>query len=93
MNFIILVGLLMIIYEKYLFEECINENKNIVNFFESSIFATIIKNNGKLFIISGIINIFLKNTMFELYSFIILILVCLIFVISYIMGLVTYMKK
>ncbi len=89
----IIVGFLMILYEKYLFEESLNGNKNIINFFESRIFANIIKNNGRLFIISGIINIVLNNTKFELYSFIFLILVCLIFVISYIKGLILYIKK
>lgn len=89
----IIVGFLMILYEKYLFEENLNGNKNIINFFESRIFANIIKNNGRLFIISGIINIVLNNTKFELYSFIFLIFVCLIFVISYIKGLILYIKK
>lgn len=89
----IIVGFLMILYEKYLFKESLNGNKNIINFFENRIFANIIKNNGRLFIISGIINIVLNNTKFELYSFIFLILVCLIFVISYIKGIILYIKK
>ncbi len=91
---LIIVGLAMIIYEKYLFkEDIINKDKNIINFFESYIFATTIKDNGKLFFMVGVINLLLKNTIFELYGFILSMIVCLVFLISYIKGFAKYIKQ
>lgn len=90
----IIAGIALIILSKY--SKCKDdekvEYKCLMNYFESDIFMKISKFYGILFIMIGIINILTKETIIELYSFIISMVIAGMLVINTLIGLWRYIK-
>ncbi|WP_270942189.1 hypothetical protein [Romboutsia lituseburensis] len=90
--FLIVLGIVVIKSIGYFNNKVTNDkNKNLfINYLKTDFAIDIVTKCGLWFIISGILNIIVANSMFKLYGFILSVGVPLIFVLKFLSGLFKY---
>lgn len=90
--FLIVFGIIIITCIRYVNNKIVNYKSNnlFINYLKSKFAIELIVKCGIWFIISGILNIIVANSMFRLYGFILSVGVPLIFALKFLSGFLKY---
>lgn len=89
---LIILGIVVIKFIGYFNNKVANDKNNnvFINYLKSNFAIDIVTKCGLWFIISGILNIIVANSMFKLYGFILSVGVPLIFALKFLNGFLKY---